>query len=108
MNLFIARTTLQSFDYQMPKAKVATLQRLAPKQELIFAIFSQHPGWCQVSDCYLVKYSKALAITDYLPFKAVINNANFIYNNSVKLDKKALIGIGYSRPLPLVKSTVKL
>ena len=108
MNILIARTPLQSFNYQMPKVKVASLQRLATKQELIFAKISQHHGWCQVSNCYLAKYSKALAIMDYLQFFEVINSAKLIYKYTVHLEKKALPAKAYSRPPPSVKTTVKL
>ena len=100
MNLFIARKPLQSFDYQMPKVKVASLQKLAPKQELNFTNFSQHPGWYEVSNCYLAKYSKALALMDYLHFFEVINSLQLIYKNSVNLESKAFIGLDYSRPPP--------
>ncbi|MDF0552675.1 hypothetical protein [Kamptonema sp. UHCC 0994] len=106
MNLFIARNPLHSFDYQMPKVKVATLQKLAPKQELNFANFSQHPGWCQVSNCYLANYNKALALMDYLHFFEIINSLKLIYKNSVILEKKAFVGLDYSRPPPLAKTAM--
>jgi hypothetical protein len=108
MNLFIARTLLQSFGYQIQKLKEAALQRLATTQELTFASFSQPIGWSVVSSFYLTKHSKALALMAYLRFLKVINSQKLIYKASWLLRKKALPYKVYSRPPPLVKTTVKL
>jgi len=108
MNLFIAKNTLLYFDYQVQKPKEATLQRLATKQELSFASFSQRIGWSVVSNFYLAKHSKALALMAYLSFFEVINSQKFIYKISWLFSKKALPYKAYSRQLPSVKTTVKL
>jgi hypothetical protein len=108
MNLFIPRTTQLYFGYQLQKLKEATLQRLATKQELTFASFSQPIGWSVVSSFYLTKHSKALALMAYLSFLKVINSQKFIYKASWLLRKKALSYKAYSRPPPSVKTTVKL
>lgn len=108
MNLFIPRTTQLYFGYQVQKPKEANLQRLATTQELTFASFSQPIGWSVVSSFYLTKHSKALVLMAYLSFFKVINSHKLIYKSSWSLRKKALLYKGYSRPLPSVKTTVKL
>ncbi|MEG5066247.1 hypothetical protein QUB33_21755 [Microcoleus sp. B3-A4] len=108
INLFIARTLLQVFDYQVQKPKEAPLQRLATKQELSLASFSQPIGWIVVSSFYLVKHSKALPLMPYLSFFEVISSQKLIYKASWSLRKKALPHKAYSRPPPLVKTTVNV
>jgi hypothetical protein len=108
MNLFIPRTTQLYFGYQVQKLKEATLQRLATKQELTFASFSQPIGWSVVSSFYLTKHSKALAFMAYLSFLKVINSQKFIYKLSWLLRKKVLPYKAYSRQPPSIKTTVKL
>jgi hypothetical protein len=108
MNFFIPRTTQLYFGYQVQKLKEATLQRLATKQELTFASFSQPIGWSVVSSFYLTKHSKALALMAYLSFLKVINSQKVIYESSWFLRKKALLYKVYSRPPPSVKTTVNL
>jgi hypothetical protein len=76
MNLFIPRTTPLYFGYQVQKPKSARLQRLATKQELTFASFSQPIGWSVVSSFYLATHSKALALTYNLSFWKVITAQN--------------------------------
>ena len=82
MNLFMATTTLLYFGYQVQKSKEVALQRLATKQELTFASFSQRIGWSVVSSFYLTKHSKALALMAYLSFFKVINSQKLIYKAS--------------------------
>jgi hypothetical protein len=108
MNFFIPRTTQLYFGYQVQKPKEANLQRLATTQELTFASFSQRIGWSVVSSFYLAKHSKTLALMLYLRFLKVINSQKLIYKASWLLRKKALPYKVYSRPPPLVKTTVKL
>jgi hypothetical protein len=108
MNLFIPRTTQLYFGYQVQKPKEATLQKLATKQELTFASFSQPIGWTVVSSFYLAKHSKALDLMAYLSFFEVISSQKLIYKTSWLLRKKALTYKAYSRPLPSIKTTVKL
>jgi hypothetical protein len=108
MNFFIPRTTQLYFGYQVQKLKEATLQRLATKQELTFASFSQPIGWSVVSSFYLTKHSKALALMAYLSFLKVINSKKLIYKASWILRKQALPYKAYSRPPPSVKTTVEL
>jgi len=104
----MTRTTQLYFGYQVQKPKEATLQRLATKQELTFASFSQPIGWTVVSSFYLAKHSKALALMAYLSFFEVINSQKLIYKTSGNLSKKALPSKVCSRPPPLLKTTVKL
>jgi len=108
MNFFIPRTTQLYFGYQVQKPKEANLQRLATTQELTFASFSQRIGWSVVSSFYLAKHSKTLALMLYLSFFEVINSQKVIYKTSGFLRKKALPYKAYSRPPPIVKTTVKL
>ncbi|MEG4581587.1 hypothetical protein QUA71_18520 [Microcoleus sp. MON1_C5] len=108
MNLFIPRTTQLYFGYQIQKLKEANLQRLAIKQELSFASFSQRIGWSAVSSFYLTKHSKVLAPMPYLSFFEVISSQKLIYKLSWLLRKKALVYKVYSRPPPNIKTTVKL
>jgi hypothetical protein len=108
MNLLIARTPLLYFGYRIQKPKSAPLQRLATKQELIFASFDQLSGWSMALLLYLSKHSKALALTHNLSFFAVIESQKFIYKLSCIFRKKALSYKIYSRPPPSVKTTVKL
>jgi competence CoiA-like predicted nuclease len=108
MNLFIPRTTQLYFGYQVQKPKEAPLQRLATKQELTFASFSQPIGWTVVSSFYLATHSKALALMPYLSFFKVISSQKVIYKTSWLLRKKAFLYKAYSRPAPLEKTTVKL
>ncbi|MEP6519593.1 hypothetical protein [Microcoleus vaginatus] len=108
MNLFISRTTQLYFGYQVQKPKKANLQRLATKQELIFASFSHPIGWSVVSSFYLAKHSEVLALMAYLTFFEVISSQIFIYKITGFLRNKALLYKVYSRPPPRVKTTVKL
>ncbi|MEG4422309.1 hypothetical protein QUA70_27575 [Microcoleus sp. LAD1_D5] len=108
MNFFIPRTTQLYFGYQVQKPKEANLQRLATTQELIFASFCQPIGWSVVSSFYLAKHSKVLALMPYLIFFEVINSQKLIYKINGVLRKKALFYKLYSRPPPIVKTTVKL
>ena len=108
MNLLITRTPLLYFGYRIQKPKSARLQRLATKQELIFASFNQPGGWTVALTLYLAKHSKALTLTHKLSFFEVINSQKLIYKLSCNLRKKALLYNVYSRPPPRVKTTVKL
>jgi hypothetical protein len=106
MNFFIPRTTQLYFGYQVQKPKEANLQRLATTQELIFASFNQPGSWTVALTLYLAKHSIALALTHNLSFFEVINSQKLIYKLSCNLRKKALLYNVYSRPPPLVKTTV--
>jgi hypothetical protein len=108
MNLLIARTPLLYFGYRIQKPKSARLQRLATKQELIFAGFNQPIGWSVALSFYLAKHTKPLALTHNLSFSEVINSPKLIYKLSCNVRKKALLHKVYSRTPPLVKTTVKL